>query len=467
MPPGPKGRPFLGVLPEFWADPFEYLRGLHDQYGDVVRVPLPLYDVVIFRHPDHIAQTTNNPATEYSMIGSLSWMPRILGTSTPMLEGDTFRERRCLVMPMFSASYLAGVSEVIAEEFAKYIDRWERFADSGETIDLQHEIAKVSLHGFLRAMCSYELPPEDADQFAHDFPPLGEMVSFLFMTSGPPRHPIRLARGFWRVHRWCTAVIDERLADPNPPQDLLQVLIEAGKDGKAGFDRKSLIMELLIMVAGGFETVVAATSWTLGLLPSNPAAQQRLWDEVDQLGGALPSFDDLARLPWTKACFDEGQRLQGHPFMPRFAMIDDVVGGYRVGRKTLTGQSFYSVHRDPRWWGPDADVYEPNRFYDKAQVAQRPNLSFVPFGSGQHRCLGSAMAYMNGQFLLTLIHQRFRVHLQPGWTPQHMVSFSVPIKGGLPVTLTRAPRPDPDAVVRAEISTGPAALDGCPMHLVK
>lgn len=44
-------------------------------------------------------------------------------------------------------------------------------------------------------------------------------------------------------------------------------------------------------------------------------------------------------------------------------MIDDVVGGYRIRRGTLIGISIYTLQRDPRWWVPDADSYEPMRFY--------------------------------------------------------------------------------------------------------
>ena len=45
-------------------------------------------------------------------------------------------------------------------------------------------------------------------------------------------------------------------------------------------------------------------------------------------------------------------------------MVDDTVGGYRTRRGTLIGISIYTMQRDPRWRGPDADSCEPMRFYD-------------------------------------------------------------------------------------------------------
>lgn len=100
-----------------------------------------------------------------------------------------------------------------------------------------------------------------------------------------------------------------------------------------------------MLIGGGYEIVVAAMAWTLALPQQNPQAQQRLCDEVDELGGKLPTYDDLERLQWAKACFDEGQRLQGLLLHGRFAMIDDPIGGYRIRRGSVAGLSIYTMQR--------------------------------------------------------------------------------------------------------------------------
>jgi hypothetical protein len=48
------------------------------------------------------------------------------------------------------------------------------------------------------------------------------------------------------------------------------------------------------------------------------------------------------------------------------------------------------------------------------------------------------MGYMNAQFLLAMIFQRYRIHPAPGWTPKHASTFSVTLKEGLPVTIRKA-----------------------------
>ena len=52
---------------------------------------------------------------------------------------------------------LTKVAATVADEFANRPAGWDRLADSGEPIDLQHEINGVVIPAFLQAMSSMEL----------------------------------------------------------------------------------------------------------------------------------------------------------------------------------------------------------------------------------------------------------------------------------------------------------------------
>jgi cytochrome P450 len=220
---------------------------------------------------------------------------------------------------------------------------------------------------------------------------------------------------------------------------MMQVILDAHSQDGTPISRRDASTEIMVLMGAGWESTAATLAWTLGLLPQNPQARQRLYDEVDRLGGEAPTYDALDRLQWAKACFLEARRLHSPPFLLRFAMIDDTIGGYRIRRGNLIVVSVYAMHRDSRWWGLDADSYDPMRFYDKDIVATRPNLAFIPFGAGAHRCIGAAMGLMSAQFLLAQIHQRFRVQIFPGWVPRPDPARSLPVKGGVPVVLTKLP----------------------------
>lgn len=441
LPPGPKGLPFLGTILEVRRDPFEYMRRNAQKYGDIFRIPTPFLDIVAVTHPDLVSAFMDEPTGRYSMLGPGKLALPFVGAAVPMLEGEKFRQRRKMLLPMFSRRHMARVGDLIADEFVKRVDAWSVWAADGSTVDLQHQIAKVTLPAFLRAMFSSTITDEEVHNTDIDIRTwMQGIVGGLGMAPLPNLIPLpgrqSLPRSFVRINRLVRKLVKRRRQIPNDTTDLLDILLNAHYEDGSPISERDLAMELIILIGGGYETVVASLSWTLALLLAHPEHLARLYDEIDALGGAVPTPDDLPRLAWAKACFDEGQRLQGHPMNPRFSMADNELGGYIIPKYTLVGTPMYAVHRDPRWW-PNPDVYDPNRFIDEAQVKARPRLAFMPFGSGPHHCVGTGMAYMNAQFLLTIIFQRYRLTLPQGWQPRHKFSFSVSVDGGLPVALSR------------------------------
>ncbi len=438
-PPGPKGKPIIGVLPQYQRDPFTYLRDCAAEYGDVFSVPLPVLDVVCVNHPDHVAHIMADNTGTYSMIGPFeSLAHNILGASIPYMEGSAFKQRRRLITPMFRNSSLAELSPAVVDEFSNRMDEWSQWVGTGRIIDLQHKIAWLTMPAFMRAMFGIALTDQEIDQLDQDIRTVMKMMSASVLINRPPNLlPLghnNLWAAYRRIQRWINTQIERRLAHPIDGTDLLQVLLDARDEDGNPLSRKDLLAELFILIGGGYETVVASTAWTLALLRDNPEAHVRLREEIDELGGQLPTYADLERLAWVKACFDEGQRLQGHPFHPRIAMRDNVIGGYQIPKGTIVGVSVYALHRDRRWWD-NPDQFDPTRFTDRDTVAARPSLAYIPFGAGPHRCIGSQMGYMNAIFILTLLHQRFELAIDPGWRPVHASTFSCTIKDGLPVRL--------------------------------
>lgn len=439
--PGPAGLPGVGVLPRFTRDPFESVRGWAEEYGDVFHVPVPLWNLVMVNHPDLVDQVMNDRDGHFSMIGPAeSIVARTIGASLPMMEGERFRRRRRTLTPMFGRRHLARIAESVADEFVLRLERWKAWADTGRVVDLQHEISQVTLPAFLRAMYSTSVTDEKLAELDRDLRLLMRTVAAGVLLSPPP-NPLpmgsqSLPLAWRRLRRTVEELIDERVANPIDGTDLLGLLLEARYDDGSAISRKDLAMELIVLMAGGYETVVASLSHTLAHLCLNPEPTALLYEEVDALDGAVPTLDDLGRLTWAKACFDEGQRLQGHPMNPRAALSDTDLGGFHIPRGTLVGTPVYTLHRDQRWW-TDPDAYDPTRFADREAVMARPNLAFIPFGAGPHHCIGSGMAYMNAQFLIALIFQRYRLEVPRGWRPRHASTFSITLQGGLPVRLSR------------------------------
>lgn len=421
-PPGPRGRPFVGVMGDYWADPCGYLRELRNRYGDVYRLPWPMAEVVVVNHPDHVAHFLNSREGEY-------------GRMWRYFSPSGARRWRA----MFGHRQLTRITTCLADEFDKRLARWDRFAESGERIDLHEELPAVIMPAFMRMVFSIELTDAELHQVAVDVRAWKSPFTYSLGFLGHPRLLLEagnIAQAWLRVRRWVLRRVDERLADGQSYDDAMQVVLDAHRRDGRSISRRDAVMDIMGLMGGTWDSVDASLAWTLGLLPQNPAAQQRLYDEVDGLGGAVPTFDDLGRLQWARACFAEGLRLEAPPLLLRVAKVNDTIGGYHIRRGSRVAVSPYALHRDARWWGPDPDSYDPMRFYDKDTIAARPNLAYVAFGAGPHRCLGAPMTEMIAQLLLAQLHQRFRVQIPTDWIPRYDPSVSRPC---VPAVITKVP----------------------------
>src|SRR5438552_18414706 len=78
----------------------------------------------------------------------------------------------------------------------------------------------------------------------------------------------------------------------------------------AALDREALRNEAAVIFMAGHETTANSLAWTWYLLSQSPAVEARLHAELAQvLGGRLPSLDDVPRLIYTRAVFEEVIRL--------------------------------------------------------------------------------------------------------------------------------------------------------------
>ncbi|KAJ7726285.1 cytochrome P450 monooxygenase CYP63 [Mycena maculata] len=67
------------------------------------------------------------------------------------------------------------------------------------------------------------------------------------------------------------------------------------------------------------------------------------------------------------------------------------------------------MQRNPALWGPDADVFDPDRWLDPARIAKfvsNPTM-YAPFSAGPRICLGQNYAYNEASYFLVCLLQEF------------------------------------------------------------
>lgn len=442
--PGPVGKPVVGVWPEFNRAPAAYVQRMAREYGDIFRLPMPKGDVVILNHPRYYEQVFIGDEESFAfttprMQKVAHFLSKMSGANVdPYRAAQVLaQQRRSNLVPLLARRSLAQVAGDFIDEFVTRVDRWNEFADSGTSIDIQHELGPISLAAFLRAMYTTEFSDDELWTIDDE---LRTVLGAFGIAFAPRRVTVDTFKGpgaTWRMLRMAHRLIEKRVASGAEIDDLLGSVLKFTDVNGKPLSHAERVFTLMLVLTGGYDTIVAASGWMFGLLAQNPQAKERLFAEIDQLGGRTPTMADLKSLPWTKACFDEAQRLQGGPVHVMVAQRDVEIDGYHFVKGTTFGLGWQSMHLDPRWW-PEPEKFDPLRFIDRGVVSARPRTAFVPFGFGKLSCPGQGVAYANATLLTAVIMQRYDVGGVPDdWRPQPRYRGSTPVLGGVPLILTR------------------------------
>jgi cytochrome P450 len=169
--------------------------------------------------------------------------------------------------------------------------------------------------------------------------------------------------------------------------------------------------QLLHVLLAGRDTTACLLSWIFFHLVQNPDILQRLQQEIS----TIPNSADITRkqiqdLPFLRCCLNETLRL--YPQLPlnlRYANKATVLprGGGLDGLAPVlipkgsgVGWSAYHLHRNEPLYGPDAHLYNPQRWESGELMKRvRPGSGLLDFGGGPRVCLGSTGEYVNVSLL--------------------------------------------------------------------
>src|SRR5262245_38476881 len=93
-PPGPKGKPIIGVLPEFRRDPVRFLTRLAADYGDIAYFVLGPQEIYFINHPDLIRDVLVTNNRNFTKSRGLELAKKFLGEGLLTSEGEFHRRQR-------------------------------------------------------------------------------------------------------------------------------------------------------------------------------------------------------------------------------------------------------------------------------------------------------------------------------------------------------------------------------------
>lgn len=421
-PDGPAGHWLWGNLIERQRDPLGMLARGFARYGDIVRYRIGPFQAIQLAHPDAIKHVLVDHPTRYTKGRGFKRAEVLLGQGLLTAEGEHWRRQRRLAQPAFHRERLAALADAMARDTLDLLRRWDALPD-GATVDVSAEMMQLTLSIVAHTLFSADVTGEAAA--------LGQVITTVLHETNerltrlnPLRFmlPTRANRDFSRalgvLNRTVLGIIEARRKEPHPPNDLLQMLLEArDEDTREAMDDRQLRDEVMTLFLAGHETTANTLAWTWHLLDKNPEAFEKLRAKADAvLGGRLPTAQDLPKLDYAKRVIEESMRLYPPAWiMGREASEDDEVLGYAIKKGDIVFASQWLTHRHPAFW-EQPERFDPDRFTPE-RSAGRPKLAYFPFGAGQRMCLGNNFALMEAQLVLVLIAQHYRLVSATGQPP--------------------------------------------------
>mgnify|MGYP001321727248 CR=1 FL=1 len=415
-PPGPKAGFLGGHFLRFRRRPTEFLQEAA-ALGDVTFFKLGGRPAFFLNHPDLIRDLLVVNAHKFIKGRALQRSKRLLGEGLLTSEGETHMRQRRMIQPAFHRRRIAEYARAMVDFGERMAGDWR----DGEVRDIDREMMRLTLQIVGRTLFSAEVDDE-ADEVGRAMTTLIGLFNYLLLPYSEwlEKLPLPQSKRFNNARDSLNSIIykiiDERRASGTPDTgDLLSMLLLAqDEETGAAMTDEQVRDEALTLFLAGHETTANALTFAWYLLSQNPAAEEKLHRELDEvLGGKPPSMEDYARLKYTEAVLAETMRLYPPAWaIGRLAVEDHRFGGYEVEKGSLVLVSPFITHRDRRFW-TRADEFAPERWFEQPVKEAGQKFIYFPFSRGIRSCIGEGFAWTEGVLLIAVLAQKWRLRLAP------------------------------------------------------
>jgi cytochrome P450 len=420
--PGTDGLPWFGETFAYLKDPFGWTTDHHKKYGPVFRANCFFQPAVTVAGAEFAERFLLDKEQVFS--SDLGWQP-IIGEffhgGLMLRDFDVHRLHRRIMQVAFKRDALLGylgimrpILERAVQSVGSHVYPWVKQAtlDAAAAIFLGLESA------------------EDTRQVNQLFVEMMTAIVSPFRWDLPGTTYGRGLRARRTLRQWVLSLIPSRRN--NRGRDMLSVLCNAmSEDGKQ-FSDDEIVDHLVFLLMAAHDTTTSALTTLIMELGLRPEWQARVREQSLALGNAPIDDAMLDKLDLVYDCFREVLRL--HPpvrSIPRRAMREVDLGGYRLPANTQVWLNVEGTHRDPNIW-TDPDAFDPERFSEPRLEHKKHRFAWVPFGGGAHTCLGLQFSELQVKTLMHLLLTRYEWKAEP--SPMQYMPFIKP-KNDLPLTL--------------------------------
>ncbi|OAB59827.1 cytochrome P450 [Phormidium willei BDU 130791] len=410
---------------EWMFDPTGYLERNQNKLGETFNANLGvnLNGFVFVSHPDHVRTILSAPARCFDAGRANGILGPLVGdNSLLLLDGAVHKQQRQLLMPAFHGDRMVTYGEIITQLTRRAIDHQPQ----GEAFRVRSLTEEITMRVILQAVFGLN----EGGQYETV---RRTMSTFLDMTASPVKSSLLFLKSLQRnLGPWSpwgrflairnqldkllyAEIQQRRQASLEERQDILSLLLLARDEEGQGMSDQELRDELVTLLLAGHETTATALAWALYWVHRFDSVRDRLIEEITALG-ENPDPMAVFKLPYLTAVCNETLRIYPVALVtfPRIAKEPIQVGDYQFPAETVLAPCIYLTHHREDLF-PDSHSFKPERFLER----QYSPYEFYPFGGGNRRCLGMALAmYELKLALATLITEHeFTLPDQPPVKP--------------------------------------------------
>lgn len=190
LPPGPRGVPFLGMLPAVRKNPTAVFMDAAHCYGEVVYFKIGPRHGYLITNPADIRHVLQENARNYRKSPLYDNVRVLLGNGLLTSEGDFWLRQRRIAQPAFHRQRIAALAGVMADAARDAAAHWEAIASGGRPVDVDEEMMRLTRTVVLRTLLGADLGPfsdtvDDAWKVLNEH--IGESFGRLARLTGGPR----------------------------------------------------------------------------------------------------------------------------------------------------------------------------------------------------------------------------------------------------------------------------------------
>ncbi|RZC81528.1 hypothetical protein C5167_044092 [Papaver somniferum] len=486
---GPKSWPIIGVLIELLMN----FNRMHDWATDyfveskTFKVPLPFISVTFIADPanvEHVLKTNfnNYPRGEAFQAN----MEELLGDGIFNSDGEIWRQHRKTTGLEFASKNLRNFGTIVFKDYALILsDILHQASIHNKEIDIQDLFLRMTLDSTCKVGFGAEIGSLANDlpsRFAKAFDQATSTVSSRF------ENPL------WKLQRFLNVggealfvqsiqVIDEftyslihkrkaELQGAKSPDnngnkekhDMLSRFIELSEIPGSNLTDKILRDAVINFLLAGRDSTASTLSWFIYMIMMNPNVAEKIYMELiafeenqakemiaydprdpkcftEKLTqfASLLNYDSLGKLPYLHATITETLRL--YPAVPQNSKgvleDDNLPDGTKVRAGGVVNYVPYAMGRMVYNWGPDAIVFNPDRWFNKEGSFESASpFKFTAFNAGPRTCLGKDSSYLQMKITLAILCRFFDFHLIPNHPVKYKMTIALSMERGLKLSTT-------------------------------